>query len=320
MVCLENIRNNLFVPTSLPSVAVLIPCFNESTTIQSVVNDFRAQLPHAVVYVCDNNSSDDTAALAKAAGAVVWHEPLQGKGNVIRRMFADIDSDVYVMVDGDSTYPANYINALITCLLEKKLDMVVGRRVPQKDAHRAYHSLGNRWFNRLTGRLFGRSLLDMFSGYRVFSRRFVKSFPALSRGFEIEAELCVHALELKLPFMEIDVPYASRPDGSFSKLRTVRDGIKVLVAILIFFKEIQPFKLFLWISILLVLTGLTLGYPLILTWLDTGLVPRFPTAFIIVGLFIFAMISFTSGIILDGIAHLKRENKRLHYLKLPWLR
>ena len=208
------------------------PCFNESATIQAVINDFRAQLPHAVVYVCDNNSRDDTAALAKAAGAVVWHEPLQGKGNVIRRMFADIDSDLYVIVDGDSTYPASHIGALIACLLENRLDMAVGRRIPKKDAHRAYHSFGNHLFNYFTGRLFGRPLMDMFSGYRVFSRRFVKSFPALSRGFEIEAEMCVHALELKLPFMEIDVPYTSRPTGSFSKLHTVRDGLKILLKIL----------------------------------------------------------------------------------------
>jgi glycosyltransferase involved in cell wall biosynthesis len=320
MVYLENIFNGMGVLTSMHSVAVLIPCFNESATIQAVINDFRAQLPHAVVYVCDNNSRDDTAALAKAAGAVVWHEPLQGKGNVIRRMFADIDSDLYVIVDGDSTYPASHIGALIACLLENRLDMVVGRRIPKKDAHRAYHSFGNHLFNYFTGRLFGRPLMDMFSGYQVFSRRFVKSFPALSRGFEIEAEMCVHALELKLPFMEIDVPYTSRPTGSFSKLHTVRDGLKILLKILMLFKEIQPFRLFLWVGGMLMLAGLVLGYPLILTWLDTGFVPRFPTAFIVVGLFIFAMIAFTSGIILDGIAHLKRENKRLHYLKLPWLR
>ena len=298
------------------TLVVLIPCFNEGKTIGAVVAAFREQLPQAQIYVYDNNSDDDTAAQAAKAGAIVRQEPLQGKGNVVRRMFADIDSDIYVMVDGDSTYPADQVRALIDRLVLQQLDMVVGARVAGENAFRHYHGWGNRFFNAIIRRLFGKGVQDVFSGYRIFSRRFVKSFPALSRGFEIETELSVHALELNLSVAELPVPYEARPEGSFSKLHTFRDGFRILLTVLMLFKETRPFRLFSLLAFLLTLLAGILSYPIILTWLETGLVPRFPTAFIVVGLLVLAMVSFTSGIVLDGIAQLRRENKRLHYLKL----
>ncbi len=301
------------------SIAVLIPCYNEELTIAEVITSFREQLPHATLYVYDNNSIDRTAEIARKCGAIVRHEPQQGKGHVIRRMFADIDSDIFIMVDGDSTYPAQDVTKMVETLVSRKLDMVTGVRVGDKDAYRGYHAEGNRLFNKMVAFLFGRGMTDIFSGYRVFSRRFVKSFPALSRGFDIETELSVHALELYLPFAELPVQYKSRPKGSFSKLSTYKDGFKILGRIISLFKEAKPFKLFMLIACLLFLASLVLGYPLVITWLHTGLVPRFPTAFIVVGLLIFSVIAFTSGVILDGIAQLRLENKRLHYLKLAAL-
>ena len=298
------------------SIAVLIPCYNESQTIKTVIESFREQIPSAKIYVYDNNSTDGTDTTAKQSGAIVRYVKAQGKGNVCRRMFADIDADIYIMVDGDSTYKATDAGKMITMLVDDELDMVTGVRVATSDnAYRNNHDWGNRLFNKILGKLFGSSMKDIFSGYRVFSHRFVKSFPSLSRGFEIETELCVHALELHLPYNEIEVVYDSRPEGSFSKLSTYKDGFRILRTMIMLFKETKPFKMFSIIAVALVVMALVLGYPLIITWLETGLVPRFPTAFLVVGLLIFAMISFTSGIILDGIAQLRRENKHLHYLK-----
>jgi glycosyltransferase involved in cell wall biosynthesis len=297
------------------AVAVLIPCYNEERTIGRVVADFREQLPHARIYVCDNNSTDRTAEIARKAGAIVRCEPMQGKGYALRQLFASVEAQAYVVVDGDATYPAESVHALLEALLSQKLDMAAGARMQQSDAaYRAGHVLGNRLFNRLVRLLFTRGMKDIFTGYRVLSRRFVKSFPALSRGFEIETELAVHALDLGLPFTEIPVPYAARPEGSFSKLNTWGDGLRILATVIRLFKDIRPFALFSSLAALLAVVALLLGYPLWITFLQTHLVPRIPTAIIVVGMLVFSGIFFTSGIILDGIAQLRRENKRLHYL------
>ncbi len=302
------------------SIAVLIPCYNEERTVGQVIADFREQLPHARIYVYDNNSTDRTADIARKAGAIVRREAMQGKGNVIRQMFADIEAQVYVMVDGDSTYPASAVHPLIEALVTQHLDMATGARVAlQDEAYRANHVWGNKLFNAVVAFLFGRGMRDIFSGYRVFSRRFVKSFPCLSRGFEIETELSVHALGLRLPFTEIPVPYGARPEGSFSKLSTWRDGWRILLTIVRLFKEARPFVMFTGIALALALAASALGWPLIATFLSTGLVPRIPTAIIVIGLLIFALIAFASGIILDGIALFRLESKRLHYLQLDAL-
>lgn len=302
------------------SLAVLIPCYNEALTVRDVVTAFREQLPQAKIYVYDNNSTDGTADLARRAGAIVRQESRQGKGYVIRRMFADINADIYVLVDGDSTYPADRVGPLLDRLVTAKLDMVTGAREAQaKEAYRACHDFGNRLFNRIVGWLFGRGMNDIFSGYRVFSRRFVKSFPALSRGFEIETELSVHALELGLPFEEIPVPYHPRPTGSFSKLNTWQDGFRILLTIATLFKETRPLRLFSAFTVGFFLAALILSWPLIITWLETGLVPRIPTAVIVIGLFMAGIISFVTGLILDAVAQARRENKRLCYLRLDAL-
>jgi glycosyltransferase involved in cell wall biosynthesis len=302
------------------SIAVLIPCHNEEKTVAEVVKSFRAALPEAQIYVYDNASTDRTAERALEAGAILGHVPHKGKGHVIRRMFADIESDIYVMVDGDSTYPAERARELTDLLIKDRLDMVVGARVGGAGAFRGYHGAGNRMFNRLIQMLFGRGLNDVFSGYRVFSRRFVKSFPALSRGFEIETEMSVHGLELSLPMAEVSIPYAMRPEGSQSKLNTYRDGLRILAALILLFKETRPFRLFSLMAAILMAFAVILGYPLIVTFIQTGLVPRIPTAIIVIGLLIFAVVSFASGIILDGIAQLRREHKQLNYLRLAGLK
>jgi glycosyltransferase involved in cell wall biosynthesis len=302
------------------SLAVLIPCYNEALTVRDVVTAFREQLPQAKIYVYDNNSTDETAELARRAGAIVRQEPKQGKGYVIRRMFADINADIYVLVDGDSTYPADCVNQLVERLVASRLDMVTGAREAQeKEAYRRYHDLGNRLFNHIVGWLFGYGMNDIFSGYRIFSRRFVKSFPALSRGFEIETELSVHALELGLPFEEIPVPYLSRPAGSFSKLNTYKDGFRILLTIAAMFKETRPLRLFSLFAACFFLAALILAWPLVATWLNTGLVPRIPTAVIVIGLFVAGVISFITGLILDAVSQARRENKRLGYLRLDAL-
>ncbi|MEA5536052.1 glycosyltransferase family 2 protein [Crocosphaera sp. XPORK-15E] len=298
-------------------LAVLVPCRNEGLTIARVVKQFRAELPEAEIYVYDNRSTDDTAAQAQAAGAIVRYEPQPGKGNVVRRMFADIDADIYILVDGDNTYEVAAVRPLITQLLDNQLDMVVGARrsaADNKEAYRLGHRSGNLFLTGVVKLLFGAQLKDMLSGYRIFSRRFVKSFPALSSGFEIETELTVHTLELKLPFTEDYILYGSRPPGSESKLKTFTDGWRVLGTAVLLFKEVRPFLFFSMISILLGTISILLGIPIFTTYLGTGLVPRFPTAILAATIMLLAFLSFTCGLILDSVARGRREAKRMTYL------
>jgi glycosyltransferase involved in cell wall biosynthesis len=302
----------------LARVAVLVPCYNEQEAIGRVVGDFRTALPEATVYVYDNNSTDATRERAAAAGAVVRGEPLQGKGNVVRRMFADVEADAYVLVDGDDTYDAASAPVLVERLLDEQLDMVVGCRVSEIEAaYRAGHRLGNRVLTGVVAGVFGNRFSDILSGYRVFSRRFVKSFPALTREFEIETELTVHALELNMPIAEIRTPYRARPPGSASKLRTYRDGIRILTAILVLFKEERPLVFFGILGLILALVGLGLGAPIVAEYLETGLVPRFPTAILATGVMILAFLSFSSGLILETVTRGRKELKRLAYLAIP---
>jgi glycosyltransferase involved in cell wall biosynthesis len=299
--------------------AVLVPCYNEAAAIGQVVRDFHAALPGATVYVYDNNSRDATIAQARAAGAVVRNEPHQGKGNVVRRMFADIEADVYVLVDGDATYHAASAPAFIERLVSERLDMVVGAR-RATDAGAAYrhgHQFGNHLLTGMVGFLFGRSFNDILSGYRVFSRRYVKSFPALAAGFETETELTVHALELRMPIAEIETPYGVRPEGSQSKLSTWRDGWRILMMILVLFKGERPLAFFTGLFALLLTTSLALAVPIVLTYLETGLVPRFPTAILATGIMLLAFLSLASGFILDTVTRGRQELKRLAYLAIP---
>ncbi|MBY6261342.1 glycosyltransferase [Azospirillum sp. 412522] len=300
-----------------PTIAVLIPCYNEEAAIGKVVQDFRAALPDAIVYVYDNNSKDRTVEVARAAGAVVRHEPLQGKGNVMRRMFADIEADVYVLVDGDDTYHAPSAPQLVKRLWDEQLDMVNGARVTEiVAAYRPGHRFGNLVLTGMVAKIFGSRIGDMLSGYRVFSRRFVKSFPALASGFETETELTVHALELRMPIAEVKTPYKDRPPGSHSKLNTIRDGIRILRAIIILVKEERPLPFFSAAFGLLALLSVILGVPVIATYFQTGLVPRFPTALLATGLMLLAFLSLTCGLILDTVTHGRREAKRMNYLSL----
>jgi len=301
-----------------PRLVVLIPCFNEAPSIGRVIAAFRESLPEAGIYVYDNNSTDSTAAAATAAGAVVRREPFPGKGNVVRRMFADIEADVYVMVDGDATYDASAAPGMVRLLVQDKLDMVVGTRIAAgEDAYRLGHRAGNRLLSSAVAHLFGKQFTDMLSGYRAFSRRFVKSFPALSGGFEIETELTVHALELRLPVAEVAAPYVGRLHGSSSKLSTYRDGWRILKLLVVLFKNERPFQFFTWLSLVLVVTALALGTPLVITFIKTGLVPRMPTAILATGLVLLAALSFITGLILDTVTRGRRELKRLAYLAIP---
>lgn len=309
-------------PPSLKNyrVAVLLPCRNEALTIAQVVTGFQAALPESKIYVYDNRSTDDTAEQAKAVGAIVRYERIPGKGNVVRRMFADIDADIYVMADGDNTYEAEAVRRLIELLLIERLDMVVGvRRTATGDnaAYRPGHRGGNVFLKTSVEWLFGARLVDMLSGYRVFSRRFVKSFPALSSGFEIETELTVHALELKMPFAEEPTLYGSRPPGSSSKLKTFTDGWRILGTALLLFKEVRPFLFFGIISLLLALFSLFLGIPVVKNYIETGLVLRFPTAILAASIMLLAFLSMTCGLILDSVARGRREAKRMAYLTYP---
>jgi glycosyltransferase involved in cell wall biosynthesis len=281
-----------------------------------VVTAFQAALPSATVYVYDNNSTDDTSAQASAAGAVVRRESLQGKGNVIRRMFADIDADIYVLVDGDGTYDAASAPRMIDRLLDDDLDMVNAARDASGDAYRPGHRFGNRLLTGIVSRIFGNRLTDMLSGYRVFSRRFAKSFPGLAHGFEIETELTVHALELRLPIAEIRAPYGSRPPGSISKLGTIRDGIRVLWTILVLIKEERPLPFFSLVAAVLAVSSVLLVVPIVITFLETGLVPRVPTAVLATGMMVLAFLSLACGLILDTVTRGRRELKRLHYLSI----
>ena len=301
-----------------PAVAVLIPCYNEEAAIGTVVRDFRAALPDATIYVYDNNSSDRTVEVARAAGAVVRHEPLQGKGNVMRRMFSDVEADVYVLVDGDDTYHAPSAPQMIQKLWAEQLDMVNGQRVTDiAAAYRPGHRLGNKVLTGIVAQIFGSRIQDMLSGYRVFSRRFVKSFPALASGFETETELTVHALELRMPIAEVKTPYKDRPEGSVSKLKTYRDGFRILRTILVLVKEERPLPFFSLVFALLALAALGLAAPVIATFVQTGLVPRLPTAVLSTGLMLLAFLSLMCGLILDTVTHGRREMKRLRYLTIP---
>lgn len=296
-------------------IAVLIPCFNEAIAIPKVVGNFAAALPAARIYVYDNNSTDNTAGAARAAGAIVRRQDLQGKGHVVRRMFADVDADVYVMVDGDATYDAAAAPAMVQKLVDENLDMVVGiRSSAELDAYRHGHRFGNRLLTGLTGRIFGRTFSDMLSGYRVFSRRFVKSYPAHSGGFEVETELAVHALELRMPVAEYTAPYASRMDGSHSKLSTWRDGWRILMTILKLTKNGKPLLFFGVAATLCSLLAVVLAIPLLSTYLHTGLVPRFPTAILCSALIVLAGIFVVCGLILDTVTLGRREQKHLAYL------
>jgi glycosyl transferase family 2 len=297
-------------------VAVLVPCYNEEPTIAAVVQGFRDALPAAKIYVYDNNSIDLTAQRAREAGAIVRTEMRRGKGNVVRRMLADIDADIYVLVDGDNTYHAPSARAMVQKLVEERLDMVVGSRLIACDdcAFRHGHRFGNRLLTGFVAHLFGRSFTDMLSGYRVFSRRFAKSFPALAAGFETETELAVHALELRMPVSEIVTPYGARPDGSHSKLHTYSDGLRILMTIVKLFKEERPLAFFTILCAVLSLSALVLAFPLMLTYLETGLVPRIPTAILATGLMLLGFLSLASGLILDTVTHGRHELKRLAYL------
>jgi glycosyltransferase involved in cell wall biosynthesis len=299
-------------------VAVLVPCFNEEAAIARVVGDFRKALPAAAVYVYDNNSTDRTAAVARDAGAVVRSETRQGKGNVVRRMFADIEADVYVLVDGDATYDAPSAPRMIERLVAERLDMVVGRRVEQSSgAYRLGHRFGNRLLTGFLAAVFGRAFADILSGYRVFSRRFVKSLPVLSDGFEIETELTVHALELALPVAEIDTPYFARPLGSISKLNTWGDGLRILSTIIKLYRTELPLRFFTIIGIVLALLSIGLAVPIFITYFQEGIVPRFPTAILSTGLMILAVLSISSGLVLDTVTRGRREMKLLAYLAQP---
>ena len=301
-----------------PRIAVILPCYNEEAAIGQTVAGFRAALPGAAIYVYDNNSKDRTVDYARAAGAIVRTERMQGKGNVVRRMFADVDADIYVMADGDATYDAAVAPALVARLVDENLDMVVGARRSEVElAYRRGHRLGNRMLTGMLAQLFGRSFSDILSGYRVFSRRFVKSFPILSAGFEIETEISVHALELRMPVAEIETEYGARPEGSASKLSTYRDGWRILKTILNLYRVERPVLFFGDIGLVLLIVALILAVPLIATYVQTGLVPRQPTAILITGLVILAFLSFFSGLILDTVTRGRREMRRLAYLALP---
>jgi glycosyltransferase involved in cell wall biosynthesis len=299
-------------------VAVLVPCFNEEAAIGTVVADFRKALPQAQVFVYDNNSRDRTAEIARAAGAEVRSERRQGKGHVVRRMFADVDADIYVLVDGDATYDAPSAPLMIDALVNDHLDMVVGVRLDQSAAaYRRGHRTGNRMLTGFLSAVFGHAFRDILSGYRVFSRRFVKSFPVLSDGFEIETELSVHALELALPVGEIETPYYARPEGSVSKLNTWGDGFRILGTILKLYRSEKPLRFFTLIGVVLALISIVLAIPIIITFIEEGIVPRLPTAVLSTGLMILAMLSISSGVVLDTVTRGRREMKLLAYLSQP---
>ncbi|TGX52180.1 glycosyltransferase [Sphingomonas gei] len=303
---------------SSPRIAVLLPCYNEEAAIAQTVAGFRAAFPTAAIHVYDNNSRDRTIEVARAAGAIVRSERMQGKGNVVRRMFADIDADIYVMADGDATYDASVAPAMVERLIGEGLDMIVGTRVHEAaEAYRRGHVLGNRAMTGLLARLFGRSFTDIFSGYRVFSRRFVKSFPVLSSGFEIETEISVHALELKMPVGEAETRYFARLEGSASKLNTYRDGFRIAKTIAVLYRIERPMLFFGFIAMVFAMMAVLLSIPLGITYLKTGLVPRFPTAILATGLMILAFLNLFTGLILDTVVRGRQEMRRLAYLAQP---
>jgi glycosyltransferase involved in cell wall biosynthesis len=297
-------------------VAILVPCYNEERAIAKVVADFRAALPDATLYVYDNNSTDETVAVAKKAGALVRHETYQGKGYVVRRMFNDVEADVYVLVDGDATYDALSASAMVRKLIDERLDMVVAVRARDPAAFRPGHRIGNSMLTGFVARVFGRSVSDMLSGYRAFSRRFVKSFPILSGGFEIETELTVHALELELPVGEIVTPHYSRASGSTSKLSTWRDGFRILWTVFKLYRTERPLSLFGGVGLALAIVSIGLAIPIFITYIQEGLVPRLPTAVLSTGLMLLAFLCFACGLILDTVTRGRRELKLLAYLAL----
>lgn len=301
-----------------PRIAVLVPCYNEEVALPRVVAAFRAALPQATVYVYDNNSRDKTRDAARAAGAVVRTEPLQGKGHVVRRMFADIEADTYVLVDGDDTYDASAAPEMLRLLLENRLDMVTGVRVTDAAAaYRTGHRFGNAVLTGMVRRIFGNRVTDMLSGYRAFSRRFVKSFPALAEGFETETEFTVHALELRLPVGEVETAYKERPEGSTSKLRTYSDGLRILRTIALLVQRERPLTFFGVAGLVLLLAGVGLFLPVFVEYLRTGLVRRFPTAVLSTGLVLLSFLSFVCGLILDTVTRGRKEAKRIAYLSVP---
>lgn len=301
-----------------PQVAVLVPCLNEESAIGKVIADFRAVLPNASIFVYDNGSTDRTIEIAKAAGAVVRKEPLKGKGNVMRRMFADVEADIYVLVDGDDTYDARSAPILIEELIANNLDMVNGARAEDSQlAYRAGHRFGNRLLTGLVAWFFGARFSDMLSGYRVMSRRFIKSFPALASGFEIETELTVHALQLNLPIAEVTTPYRERPPASSSKLRTIPDGIRIMRLIMRLVREERPLEFFSSMAVAIAFTAVALSIPLVTEYLQTGLVPRLPTAVLSMGLMVISLLSLTCGLVLATVTRGRIEAKRLQYLNLP---
>jgi len=307
-------------PTSAgaPRIAVLVPCRNEAIAVGGVVADFRGALPGATIYVYDNGSTDDTGAIARDAGAVVRREERPGKGGVVRRMFAEVEADVYVLVDGDATYDASRAPDLVARLVDDGLDMVTAvREHDDPAAYRRGHAFGNRMLNALLGMLFGRQPADMLSGYRVFSRRFVKSFPAQSQRFEIETETTVHALEMRVPMAEVPTRYLARPAGSSSKLHTYRDGARIVVAMALLFRDVKPLLFFSWLSAALAAVGLVLGAEVVLEFMHTGLVTRLPTAVLATGLMLLAALSLAAGVILGSVARGRLEAKRLAYLAMP---
>lgn len=299
-------------------IAVLVPCYNEAAAVEQVVRGFTAALPQATVYVFDNNSTDDTIRIAAQAGAVVRQESRQGKGNVVRRMFADVEAEIYVLVDGDNTYDAESAAAMCWRLVNEHLDMVNGQRVAGvKAAYRRGHRFGNHLLTGVVGVIFGNRFEDILSGYRIFSRRFVKSFPALASGFEIETELTIHALELRMPTAEMPTPYRERPVGSLSKLRTLRDGLRILMTIIVLIKEERPLQFFGSAFLLLAAISILLGIPIVRTFAETGLVPRLPTAVLATGTVLLAFLSLVCGLILDTVTRGRREAKRMRYLQIP---
>lgn len=311
-------RAGLETETAAPRLAVLIPCYNEAASIAQTVEAFRAALPRADIFVYDNASTDETAALARKAGAEVRAEPLKGKGNVVRRMFADVEADVFVLVDGDATYDATSAPAMIAKLRDEHLDMVVGaREETSREAYRKGHRFGNRLLTGLVASIFGQGLNDMLSGYRVMSRRFVKSFPALSEGFEIETELTVHALEIRAPMAEVMTPYSERPAGSASKLNTIRDGVRILRMIVNLTRDERPLPFFGWLAALFAAAAILLAAPLFAYYFETGLVPRMPTWVLAISLGMLSALSLGIGLVLDTVTRGRREQKRMAYLAIP---
>jgi glycosyltransferase involved in cell wall biosynthesis len=308
------------LPINQLSIAVLIPCWNEAITVATVVKSFKSQLPTSIVYVYDNNSSDDTKAIAREAGAIVRSEPFQGKGFAVCRMFADIEADIYVLVDGDSTYDATSAGGLIEHLVANHCDMVTGCRVDAaSDAYRFGHRVGNRLLTGIVGSIFQVKLKDMLSGYRVFSRRFVKSFPMGVGGFELETMLTVHACEMRMVTAELPTNYSGRPQGSVSKLNTMADGWRIFSVIGLLIKELRPLTFFSAISAMLGLISLGFGVPVLFEFMETGLVERFPTAILSASIMILAFLSLMSGIILSSVAISRKEAKRLAYLSIGWV-